>query len=63
MIVSCRLRHRFEYTRKSAAFGMPSNRIDIANLTLCGHNNIWGGERGDFDVSIVMKRSPPINSS
>ena len=49
MIVSCWLRHRFEYSRKSAgeerkvillfsAFGMPSNRIDTDNLTLCGHN-------------------------
>ena len=32
MIVSCRLRHRFEYTRKSA--GMPNNRPDTDNLTL-----------------------------
>ena len=46
MIVSCRFKHRFEYTRKSAgeAFGRPSNRIDTDNLTLCGHNNLCGGE-------------------
>ena len=25
-----------------SSFGMPSNRIDTDNLTLCGHNNLCG---------------------
>ena len=40
MIVSCQLRHRFEY-----------NRIDTDNLTLCGHNNLCGGEIEPHKIS------------
>ena len=34
-----------------SAFGMPSNRIDTDNLTLCRHNKLCGGESLQAKVS------------
>ena len=34
-----------------SAFGIPNNRIDTDNLTLCDHNNMCGGERPYYMVT------------
>ena len=60
MIVSSRLRYRFEYTRKSAAFGIPNNRVDTDNLTLCDYNNLCGGEIIKLMVSKVCNLETTI---
>ena len=36
-----------------SAFAMPSNRTDTDNLTLCGHNNLCGGESSPSQISIT----------
>ena len=38
------------------AFGMPSNSIDTDNLTLCGHDNLCGGER-NYMMNVNTTRS------
>ena len=38
-----------------SAFGIPSNRIDTDNLTLCGHN-LCGGESSRLDAPQLKGR-------
>ena len=50
-IIFClRLNYSAEVIFLFSAFGIPNNRLDNHNLTLCDHNNLCGGESVSLEI-------------